>query len=341
MKLNQGLTSSLCAENRGKECYIVDIQNPFETQSIMWLYKVFQNGLVFVSLVAGIAVTSHMVYCRAAKCRNWLTVFTTVVTGFFHMITCLYLLGLSELSGHSELPHGGQPDCVDYSPTANVANVIILTLVAVNVIRQNFSAPWKYSAMVLQVLLSSTGLLILTRNSANQSSDMRQDVFIELGKREGSPHIDVFWSVCQKLVSDEKLTLFCEYGLIYIPVAVTFLLVWYKTYRRTGDIALIRVKVLDANCGTEGTSFHPCICTKLNTAFVAIIFYSFIVIFIGRPAMIIYGHLTSGYYRDILPSLLQTVMYCFLCSEYIMWCYRIDKVRPGLKSVKSGTVFNV
>ena len=201
----------------------------------MWLYKVFQNGLVFVSLVAGIAVTGHMVYCRAAKCRNWPTVFTTVVTGFFHMITCLYLLGLSELSGHSELPHGGRPDCVDYSPTANVANVVILTLVAVNVIKQNFSSSWKkYSAMVVQIFLSVTGLLILTRHSAYQSSDMRQDVFIELGKREGSPHIDVFWSVCQKLVSKEIFTVSCEYGLIYCPVAVTFLLVWYKTYRRTG-----------------------------------------------------------------------------------------------------------
>ena len=179
-------------------------------------------------------VAGHMVYCRSAKCRNWLTVLTTVVTGFFHMMTCLYLLGLSELSGYSELPHGGQPDCVDYSPTASVANVVILTLVVVNVIKQNFSSSWKtYGAMIVQILLSATGLLVLTRNSADRPADLRQNVFLEIGKK-GSPHIDVFWSVCQKLISNEHFTLSCEYGLIYLPVAVIVLVAWYKTYRRTG-----------------------------------------------------------------------------------------------------------
>ena len=235
LQLRIFLFQTLCAENSSVKCYIIDVKNPLETQSIMWLYKVFQNGIVFVSLVAGIAVTGHMIYCRAGKCRNWMTVFTTVVTGFFHMITCLYLLGLSELSGQSEIPHGGRPDCVDYSPTANVANVIILTLVAVNVIKQNFSSScMKYCAIVLQILFSAAGLFVVTHKSATQSPDMRQDVFIELGKQDDSPHIGIFWSVCERLISDEKFTLFCEYGLIYFPVTMTFLLVWYKTYRRTG-----------------------------------------------------------------------------------------------------------
>ena len=228
------LFQSLCLGNRNKECYTIAVDNTFETQSVMWLYKVFQNGLIFVSLVAGMAVAGHMVYCRSAKCRNWLTVFTTVVTGFFHMMTCLYLLGLSELSGYSELPHGGQPDCVDYSPTASVANVVVLTLVSVNVIKQNFSSSLKtYGAMIVQILLSATGLLVLTRNSADRPADLRQNVFLELGKK-GSPHVGVFWSVCQKLVSNEHFTLSCEYGLIYLPVAVIVLVAWYKTYRRTG-----------------------------------------------------------------------------------------------------------
>lgn len=337
----QSLCQRLLPNNRSNDCYILTQDSLSTTQSIMWLYKVFQNGLIFVSLVAGLAVTGHMLYCRSTKCRNWFTVFATVVTGFFHMMICLFLLSLSELTGYNELPHGGEQGCVDYTPAANTANVIVLTLIALNVIKQNFSSPLKTACAIgIQILLSSTGFIILTMGRPDQPSDMRQTVFLTLGHKDTS-HIDIFWSVCQKKISNEHFSLICEYGLIYIPIGVMVLIAWYKTYRRTGDIALIRMKVLDANCKRDVLSSTPCICTKLNTAFVAVLFYAFLVLFIGRPIMILYGHMTSGFYRDILPSLLQTVLYCFICSEYITLCYKLDNLRHRLKPVGSNTVMSV
>lgn len=335
------ISKRLCPDNTSKLCYSVSFETPAGIRETMWLYKVFQNGLVFVALVAGIFVAGHMLYCRSLRCRNWLLVFTTVVTGFFHMITCLFLLGLSEISGINELPLGGQQDCVDYSSSATVANAVVLTFVAISIIRQNsYSSLKMYCAMCLQIITSSIGLIVSSSYIAGRPVNMQQKVFMTLGKKDTS-HIDVFWSVCQTNISEEHYRLLYEYGLIYIPVVVTVLSTWYRTYRRTGDIALVRMKILDSSCQTSDFCKTPCICTKLNTAFAALLFYSFLVLFAGRPAMIIYGHMTSGFFRDILPSLLQTVMFCFISSEYIMWCYRLNFVRPRISSVKSKTVIYV
>ena len=110
-------------------------------------------------------------------------------------------------------------------------------------------------------------------------------------------------------------------------------------YTFLSEAALVRLKILDHGCQEKG--FTSCICTRLNTAYAAILFYSFIVLFIGRPAMILHGHMTSGAFRDIFPSLLQSVAYCFFCSEYIIWCYRLNLIRPRRTSSKSSSVILV
>ena len=178
-------------------------------------------------------------YCNSTKCRNWLLVFTTVVTGFLHMLTCLFLLGLSELSGYNNLSNGGKQDCVDYTSSATLANALVFTIVALNIIKQNTDSKLKaYSAITLQIFSTSTGLVLLNGKAANSSDDMQQNVFLSLGKK-GTPHVDVFWSMCQILVSEASYRLLCEYCLFYIPIAMTVFVAWYKNYRRTGGKFLL------------------------------------------------------------------------------------------------------
>lgn len=75
------------------------------------------------------------------------------------------------------------------------------------------------------------------------------------------------------------------------------------------------MQIIDTNCCDDETDL--CVCSRLGPAFVAILAYSAVILLIGRPAMIAHAYATSGNFRDILPSLLHTVMYCFICSEYL------------------------
>ena len=222
-----------CQPNDSSQCVLLRADAASGPPLIMWLFKVIQNGLVFAALVSGVVVGGHLVYCTSAKCRNWLLVFITIVTGFFHMLTCLFLLGLSELSGMSEFPQGGDQDCLDYSASSSLANTILLTVVATSIIKQNTISRLRSHVGIILLILSTTLGIALLNNNDSTPESVKQNAFLTLGKKE-TPHVDVFWSMCQRLVSEEQYRLLCEYFLIYIPVAMVVCVAWYRTYKRTG-----------------------------------------------------------------------------------------------------------
>lgn len=67
------------------------------------------------------------------------------------------------------------------------------------------------------------------------------------------------------------------------------------------------------DCVTKGF----CSCVRLKPALSTIVIYSGLILIIVRPLFILYAHATTGYFRDMLPSLLHTTLFCFLCFEYI------------------------
>ncbi|KAH3785354.1 hypothetical protein DPMN_163441 [Dreissena polymorpha] len=65
------------------------------------------------------------------------------------------------------------------------------------------------------------------------------------------------------------------------------------------------------------TNSKTCDCVKFNTVLVAVLVHSFILLFIAKPGCMLYARATSGYFWDIIPSLLQTVLYTCICIDYI------------------------
>ncbi|KAH3785387.1 hypothetical protein DPMN_163475 [Dreissena polymorpha] len=65
------------------------------------------------------------------------------------------------------------------------------------------------------------------------------------------------------------------------------------------------------------TISKTCDCVKLNTVLVAVLVNSAILLFIAKPGYMLYARATSGYFRDIIPTLLQTVLWTYICAEYI------------------------
>ncbi|XP_052815855.1 uncharacterized protein LOC128242656 [Mya arenaria] len=205
---------------------------------------------------------------------------------------------------------------MDYSMTAAIANGVVLEFIVHNVYVQNFkwsmSSCLAYAGTLDCIITGSFSVIkIVPQNSPLQ---VAQHSLVTL-ETYGSGNLDVFFSVCQKNVSEERWAIPAEYLVIYVPVMVTVLVALYRNRTKQTEVTITELKFLsNKKCNV---SVFNCNCVKLNSAMVAVLLYIIFVVLIVRPGYILYAHATSGYFWDILPSLLQTVIFTFICSEYI------------------------
>ncbi|WAR21971.1 hypothetical protein MAR_015945 [Mya arenaria] len=293
-------------------------QQPDDLSTVMFIFKLFQSGLIFTALVAGVICVGHVVFVRRKNCRNTTTLFAVMLSGFLHMIACVCMLTISEkyTTRLANLGHLSAGSCMDYSMTAALANAVVLVFIVHNIFVQNFK--WSVcSCLAYAVTLGSivTGsVFILKIVPQNSQLPVAQQSLVTLGTA-GSQHVEVFWSVCQKNAHEERWALLTEYVLIYLPVIVTVLVALCINKTKQTEVDTTELRILsNIECNVPGLK---CDCVQLNTAMVAVLIYSAIVLLMVRPGYIMYAYATSGYFRDILPSLLQTVMFTFICSEYI------------------------
>lgn len=202
----------------------------------MFIFGLFQCGLIFAALTAGLVCICHVIYCRAIICRNSSLLLVLILTGFCHMLVCVYLLQISEQSAEVEVPRGGNQHCTDFYFSATLANTIILSAIVHNIIRQNVSSSIVASiARIVSFGSIITGLLCITRLFEYDPPELQQEALVTLGRTNES-HLDVFWSVCKKDVHAEKFRLTAEYGLIYLPIAAIVMFAWYKSFKKNKGI---------------------------------------------------------------------------------------------------------
>lgn len=204
----------------------------------MFVFKLFQCGMLFTALVAGLVSICHVLYCRARFCRNSSLILLLILTGFCHMLACVYLLQISENSASHEIPRGGNQQCMDYYLPATLANAVILAAIVHNIIKQNVTTS-SLVCVVWTVSIGSivTGLFGVARLSDLDPPALYQDTFLTVGSTNES-HLEVFWSICQKDIFAEKSRLLAEYGFIYLPVIVIVIFAWNKSFRESKGIQL-------------------------------------------------------------------------------------------------------
>ena len=198
----------------------------------MFIFELFQSGLVFTALTAGLLCICHVIYCRAVICRNSSTLLVLILTGFCHMLVCVYLLQMSEGFAVFEIPKGGHQRCTDYYLPATLANTITLTAIVHNLITLNIkstiSAVIVWTTSVGSII---TGLVSIIRLHEYSPPIMQHDTFVTIGDVNDT-HLNVFWSICKKDVSAETVRILSEYGLIYTPVVIIVIFAWYKSYKK-------------------------------------------------------------------------------------------------------------
>ncbi|XP_052818516.1 uncharacterized protein LOC128244560 [Mya arenaria] len=278
----------------------------------------FQSGFIFTAFVAGAICVGHLVLIRRKYCPNTTTLFAVVLSGFLHLIASVCMLTIAENYMKKRVKQG--PPSVgsrmDYSMTAAIANGVVLEFIVHNVYVQNFkwsmSSCLAYAGTLDCIITGSFSVIkIVPQNSPLQ---VAQHSLVTL-ETYGSGNLDVFFSVCQKNVSEERWAIPAEYLVIYVPVMVTVLVALYRNRTKQTEVTITELKFLsNKKCNV---SVFNCNCVKLNSAMVAVLLYIIFVVLIVRPGYILYAHATSGYFWDILPSLLQTVIFTFICSEYI------------------------
>lgn len=303
-----------CVDSEEAICISVHMEDRTIFTSTMFLFKLFQSGLIFTALVSGLICLTHLIYCRTTNCRNSATISAMLLVGFCHMIACVYLLEMSEESADYGAGYAENQGCVDYFIPATFSNTAVLVIIIHNIIRYNWTS--KLGAVLTWTIALGSVLVGLSFILCNQNDSLvgvGQESIMTLGSKNQT-HLDVFWSVCRKDLYNEKYRLVYEYGLIYFPVVIVILSGWYQSHRETKG-SLFNLKIIsNESCDCK---WETCDCSNLNPALIAILIYSAVVLLLARPLEILYARSTDGYFRDVLPGLLHTVMYCFLCSEYI------------------------
>ncbi|KAK3599444.1 hypothetical protein CHS0354_036460 [Potamilus streckersoni] len=282
----------------------------------MHAYHVLQIIFMLLFVLAGVITGCHLIFFKAGHCKNWGILTTTLIVGLFQILICVFFLDMSERSTLNLMSLGRVQKCIDYSPTATLSNAVILFVIAVNIVLHNWDTFLKRLLLISTLLICSTsGLVILFRDMAFHPTSMQQEVFATLGYVNYT-HIEIFWTVCLKEITAEYHRLLWEYILIYLPVFLIFLKVWATTYSSAKRKSPLVVQIINLTCGVSEKG-KSCVCSGFNGVYFAILTYSALILFLARPGMIVYGLLQSNKFRDILPSLLNTVIFCFFSVEYI------------------------
>ncbi|WAR13661.1 hypothetical protein MAR_027841 [Mya arenaria] len=174
----------------------------------MFIFQLLQKGMIFTALVVGVICCGHLVFVRRKYCRNTTTLLAVVLPGFFHLIACVKVLIIAEkntvIRGKEGTPSVGL--CLDYLMTANF--------------KWSVSSCLAYAGILSCIITGS--FFVINRVPQYSSLQVAQHSPVTLGT-PGNQHIEVFLSVCQKNVYEERWAILAEYLLIYIPVIVTVL----------------------------------------------------------------------------------------------------------------------
>ncbi|XP_052781102.1 uncharacterized protein LOC128217770 [Mya arenaria] len=302
----------------GQDTNLHASQQTDDLSLVMFIFQLFQSGFIFTAFVAGAICVGHLVLIRRKYCRNTTTLFAVVLSGFLHLIASVYMLTIAENYMKKRVKQGPPSvgSCMDYSMTAAFANGVVLVFIVHNVYVQNFkwsmSSCLAYAGTLGCIITGSFSIIKIVPQ--NSPLPVEQHSFVTLGTY-GSQHFDVFLSVYQKNVYEERWSILVEYLVIYVPVMFTVLAALYTNRTKQTEVTITELKILsNKECNVSGFN---CNCVKLNSVMVAILLYITFVLLIVRPGYILYAHATSGYFWDILPSLLPTVIFTFICSEYI------------------------
>ncbi|KAL3864930.1 hypothetical protein ACJMK2_006573 [Sinanodonta woodiana] len=303
----------------------------------MHVYHVIQTFFMLLSVLAGVITGCHLIFFQAGHCKNWGLLTTTLIVGLIQILICMFFLDMSERSTLNQMSLGQVQKCIDYSPTATLSNAVIMFVIAVNIVLHNWDVFLKRLVLISTLLVCSTsGLVMLFRDMASHPTNMQQEVFATLGYVNYT-QIEIFWTVCLEDIPEECCRLLYEYILIYLPVFLICLKVWAKSYSEYSNVkgeSPLVFQIIDTTCGVSEKGKSSCVCARFNGVYFAILIYSALILFLARPGMIVYGLLQSNKFRDILPSLLNTVIFCLFSIEYIRGLHvskkhksRQDKIR--------------
>ena len=89
---------------------------------------------------------------------------------------------------------------------------------------------------------------------------------------------------------------------------------------------------------TRGTDYDaPCNCSHMTKIFVGIMGYTFVMLFIVRPTIIIYSYRGSGVFHDLIPGHLCILTYFVTCEDYLIsiWTHKsLKRVATSDKKVE-------
>lgn len=294
----KSIESELIPKSYTKDAKIISIMNTF---------GLIQGFIVIFSLVAGATILLKVMFIR---CKNFSTIFLVTLSGFFHCFYCVVILNYVKQSLNGDCHHG----CLDFYPVSILSNAIIFLAITLSAMKTE-AENTKRSHPIQKVLLTfdtimGTALLLYANSLEKDHLETEHKPSLDIVKS-----VHMYFTVCEKDIHKVSYIFAIEYILFYAPLIWILVNILRQNYLRDEDFRMYKFQILRKCC--HDYENDDCRCNLFNTLFQAILFYNGVCLLVIRPIFIFYSLADNSLYRDILPSLTNTVMFVLLCIEYL------------------------
>ncbi|KAH3871731.1 hypothetical protein DPMN_034943 [Dreissena polymorpha] len=196
----------------------------------LFVFQLIQYGIVFITLVAGIACLGHIVFVLRKSCLNAGFLFALTFACFCHILVCGHLKVLALETAYRTRVNV----CIDYSLPAMIANAGIFMLI-IHKISFHIAATSGVAALIRMFSFCSilAGVVLTLSSSVNQDMTLLNPVSFMSILATPNSHLDASWLICEKRVSSEITNVIIEYLFVYLPVVAVAMWAVVSRFRRT------------------------------------------------------------------------------------------------------------
>ncbi|XP_063430039.1 uncharacterized protein LOC134712434 [Mytilus trossulus] len=267
---------------------------------LMQMFEVVQMIVIFLSLFFGFFFLLYPLYEK----RRRTTVWSLWWTNLFGFIQICYCSATVIVARHAYLkPEQDSIQCSDFYSIPMFCGVLSIAVIVGSAIGVHF----RNSKIVIlkYVFFTYTILCTLCVIALQSMTTTYQPNGIEL-----TSNLQLEPMACGLNPNEHLLIIACEYVLLYIPMGVALLVVYSrsrKTTEKQQEMYFFVPCNEDNVCGS--CQYQNYVCRSVLSAYI-------LCIYIIRPGVIIIYSMYGFLHQDIIPSVVSTAVYVFLCFEY-------------------------
>ncbi|KAK3096104.1 hypothetical protein FSP39_023277 [Pinctada imbricata] len=274
---------------------------------VYFSFECAQSVVLFVTLGSGFL---SLLLLQIERCKHSIALTLLVTTGLLHELYCVSVLsGLKELAFLHKL-NTEADGCKNLYLPSLLCNLVTILVFSWSIIEHNFKNTTRDVLKSLFPFHVFLVLVIFLSSNGPRTEEIHEASYTIVPER----NMSVYFTLCRINVIESFGNILAEYFFIHLPFLVLVLKAGFTSPTANGLTFNPDMTVLPS-CSDD---LHSCDrCKQMNNGTITVIQYFLAAMFIIRPLMAVYSFSYNNSVMDIMPSLTNTVLYSFICIEYL------------------------